>query len=81
MIADREPRVVGEKRRVGAEELTYVGGVVEGGVEVGVVFGGYGLVEDRAGGGEHERGDQALLVGVAVGAGLDGDEEVSEAQA
>ncbi len=54
---------------------------MDGGVEVGVVFGGYGLVEDRPGLGEHERGDEALLVGVAVGAGLDGDEEVCEALA
>ena len=81
MVADGEPGVVGEQRGVGAEELADVGGVVEGGVEVGVVFGGYGLVEDRSGGGEHERGYEALLVGVAARAGLDSDKEFGEALA
>ena len=66
---------------VGAEELADVGGVVDGGVEVGVVFGGDGLEEDGARLREHERGYEALLVGVAVGAGLDGVEEVGEALA
>ena len=79
MIPDREPGVVREQGLVGAKELAYIRGVMDGGVEVGVVFGRDGLVEDRLRLGKHERGDEALLVGVAVGAGFDSDEEVGKA--
>ena len=37
MVADRDVFVVGQERLVGTEELAYAGGVVDGGVEVGVV--------------------------------------------
>ena len=70
--------VVGEKRLVGAEELAYIRGVVNGGVEVGVVFGNDGLVEDGARHGEHQRGDETLLFGISIGAGLDGLEEAKK---
>lgn len=37
VVADGDVFVVGEERLVGAEDLAYAGGVVDGGVEVGVV--------------------------------------------
>ena len=40
MVADGDPFVVWEEWLVGAEELADVGGVVDGGVEVGVVSDG-----------------------------------------
>ena len=55
VIADGDVFVVGEKRLVGAEELTYAVGVVDGGVEVGVVGDVDGLDEGSAGDGM-ERG-------------------------
>jgi len=81
VIADGEPVVVGKQWLVGAEELADVGGVMDGGVKVSVVLGGDGFVEDGLRHGEHEGGDQTLLIGVAVGAGLDGLEEIEEALA
>ena len=51
MIADGDVFVVGEKRLVGAEELTYAVGVVDGGVEVGVVGDVDGFFEGRSGDG------------------------------
>jgi hypothetical protein len=81
VVADGDPLVVGEEGLVGAEELADVGGVMDGGVEVGVVLDGYRLEEDGVRHGEHQRGDEALLVGVAFGAVLNGFEEVEEALA
>ena len=37
MVADGQVFVVGKKRLIGAEEVADAGGVVDGGVEVGVV--------------------------------------------
>jgi hypothetical protein len=37
VVADGDVFVVGKERLVGAEETAYPGGVVDGGVEVGVV--------------------------------------------
>jgi hypothetical protein len=81
MVANRNPRIIWEKRLVRTEELTNVGGVVDRGVEVGVVFRSDRLEEEGARGRDHQRGDEALLIGVTVAAGLDGLEEVDEALA
>ena len=51
MVADGDVFVVGEKRLVGAEELADAGGVVDGGVEVGVVGDVDGFEESGAGDG------------------------------
>ena len=51
VIADGDVFVVGKERIVGAEDAAYTGGVVDGGVEVGVVGDVGGLDEGRAGDG------------------------------
>ncbi len=51
MVADGNVFVVGQERLVGTEELADAGGVVDGGVEVGVVGDVDGLGEGRAGDG------------------------------
>jgi hypothetical protein len=51
VIADGNVLVVGEKRLVGTEELADSGGVVDGGVEVGVVRDVDGLDQGCAGDG------------------------------
>ena len=51
VVADGNVFVVGEKRLVGTEELADAGGVVDGGVEVGVVGDVDGSAEGRAGDG------------------------------
>ena len=51
VIADGDVLVVGEERLVGAEELAGARGVMDGGVEVGVVGDVNWLVEGRAGDG------------------------------
>ena len=51
MVADGNVFVVGEKRLIGTEELADAGGVVDGGVEVGVVGDVDGLSEGCAGDG------------------------------
>jgi hypothetical protein len=76
VVADGKVFVVGEEGLVGAEELAYAGGVMDGGVEVGVVGdvdgfdeggsgygveGGFGLVAVRGGGMEEGGEDLAEL--------------------
>jgi len=48
VVADGDVFVVGEERLIGAEETAYPGGVVDGGVEVGVVGDVDGLEEGGA---------------------------------
>jgi hypothetical protein len=48
VVADGDVFVVGKERLVGAEETAYPGGVVDGGVEVGVVGDVDGLEESGA---------------------------------
>ena len=49
VVADRHPGVVGQQRVVGAEQLAHRGGVVDAGVEVGVVAdaAGQGVLDGR----------------------------------
>ena len=51
MVADRNVFVVGKKWLIGTEELADAGRVVDGGVEVGVVWDVDGSAEGRAGDG------------------------------
>jgi hypothetical protein len=51
VIANGNVLVVGEKRLIGAEELADAGGVVDGGVEIGVVGNVDWLDEGRSGDG------------------------------
>ena len=67
MIADGDVFVVGEKRLVGTEELADAGGVVDGGVEVGVVGDVDGLGEGCAGDGVESGFGCLAAVGVLVG--------------
>ena len=62
MVADREVFVVGKERLVRAEELADARGVVDRGVEVGVVGDVDGLDEGSAGDGM-ERGLGGLTAG------------------
>ena len=73
MIADGDVFVVGEERLVGAEELADAGGVVDGGVEVGVV----GDVDwlEEGGSGDGVEGGFGGLPAVGFGGGV---EEVGE---
>ena len=67
VIADGDVFVVGEKRLVGAEELTYAVGVVDGGVEVGVVGDVDGFFEGRSGDGVEGGFGFFLVLGLCVG--------------
>jgi hypothetical protein len=67
MIADRDVFVVGEERLVGTEELADAGGVVDGGVEVGVVGDVDGFDESRTGDGVEGRFGCLPAAGFNVG--------------
>jgi hypothetical protein len=62
VISDGDVFVVGEERLVGAEELADAGGVVDGGVEVGVV-GDVDWLEERGAGDGVECGLGGLSAG------------------
>jgi len=68
MVADRDVFVVGEEGLVGAEELADAGGVVDGGVEVGVVRYVDWLLEGRADDGV--KGGFSLLTMLGTGIGV-----------
>jgi hypothetical protein len=67
MVADGNVFVVGEKRLIGAEELAYPGGMVDGGVEVGVVGSVDGF--DEAGPDDGVEGFLGCLPAVRFGVG------------
>jgi len=67
MIADRDVFVVGEQRLVGPEELACAGGVMDGGVEVGVVGDVDWLLEGRSCDGVEGGFGFFFLLGLCVG--------------
>ncbi len=67
MIADGNVFIVGEKRLIGTEELAYAGGVVDGGVEVGVVGDVDGSAESGTGDGVEGGFGCLPTVGFCVG--------------
>ena len=65
MIADGDVFVVGEEGLVGAEELADAAGVVDAGVEVGVVADVKGNGWIDGGDGDQARSDELLQFGLA----------------